>query len=98
MKAAMVNRGYVDKKLAPSYFLECLIYNSDNINFRKNGYNEIAISIINQFDRDLKNGMIINYLVQNEQDKLFGTSDLQWNIEDATTFVTQLIKFWNEYK
>jgi len=98
MKATMVNRGYIDKKLAPSYFLECLIYNSDNINFRKNAYNEIAISIINQFDRDLKNGMMINYLVQNEQDKLFGTSDLQWNIEDATTFVTQLIKFWNEYK
>jgi hypothetical protein len=37
------------------------------------------------------------YLVQNEQRKLFGSEDQQWNIEDATTFVNQLIKFWNEY-
>ena len=38
-----------------------------------------------------------NYLVQNEQSKLFGTNDQQWNIDDATIFVNQLIKFWNEY-
>jgi hypothetical protein len=40
---------------------------------------------------------MINYLVQNEQEKLFGTTDQQWNIDDATIFVNQLIKFWNEY-
>lgn len=98
MKAAMVSRGYIAKTLAPSYFLECLVYNSDDINFRKNTYQEITRSIIIQFDRDLKNGKMNNYLVQNRQDKLFGIGDLQWNIEDATAFVAQLIKFWNEYK
>ena len=98
MKAAMVNSGYITKTLAPSYFLECLIYNSDNINFRKSTYGEIATSIINQFDRDLKNGKMINYLVQNEQNKLFGMEDSQWDIGNATIFVAQLIKFWNAYK
>ena len=88
---------YILKTLAPSYFLECLIYNSDNINFRQSTYQEIAVSIINQFHNDIQNGKMINYLVQNEQDKLFGTTDQQWNIDDATFFVNRLIEFWNEY-
>jgi hypothetical protein len=97
MKAAMIDKGYITKTLAPSYFLECLIYNSDNINFRKNSYSEIAVSIINQFNNDVHSGKMTNYTVQNEQSKLFGTNDQQWNIDDATIFVNQLIRFWNEY-
>jgi|SRR5690606_5723803 len=97
MKASMIEKGYITKELAPSYFLECLIYNSDNSNFRNSTYQEIAVSIINQFSRDIKSGVMANYLVQNEQRKLFGSEDQQWNINDATTFVNQLIKFWNEY-
>lgn len=97
IKASMVQKEYILKTLAPSYFLECLIYNSDNKNFRQNTYQEIVVSIINQFHNDIKNEKMINYLVQNEQDKLFGTSDQQWNINDATLFVNQLIKFWKEY-
>lgn len=97
IKASMVQKGYILKTLAPSYFLECLIYNSDNINFRQSTYQAIAISIINQFHNDIQNGKMINYLVQNEQDKLFGNTDQQWNIDDATLFVNQLIKFWKEY-
>lgn len=97
MKASMIDKGYIAKELAPSYFLECLIYNSKNSNFRFNTYQEIAVSIINQFSTDLKNGTMANYLVQNEQRKLFGPEDQQWNIGDATTFVNQLIKFWEEY-
>lgn len=97
MKASMVDKGYITKKLAPSYFLECLIYNSNNSNFRKNTFGDIAVSIINQFYQDNKDGTMANYLVQNEQRKIFGNEDQQWNIEDATTFVTQLIKFWKEF-
>lgn len=97
IKAAMVNNGYITKELAPSYFLECLIYNSDNMNFRKTYFGEITVAIINQFHRDNLSGAMANYLVQNEQRKLFGNQDQQWNISDATTFVNQLIRFWNEY-
>jgi hypothetical protein len=98
MKASMVEKSYIDKPLAPSYFLECLIYNSDNANFRKSSYAEIAVSIINQFHDDLNNGKMEKYLVQNEQEYLFGTKDQQWNIKEATLFVNQLVKFWNEFK
>jgi hypothetical protein len=97
IKASMVDKNYITKELAPSYFLECLIYNSQNTNFRQSSYGDIAVSIINQFSTDLKNGSMANYLVQNEQRKLFGSEDQQWNIQDATTFVNQLIRFWNEY-
>lgn len=97
MKASMIDKGYITKELAPSYFLECLIYNSQNSNFRQSSNSDITVSIINQFSADLKNGNMVNYLVQNEQRKLFGSEDQQWNIVDATTFVNQLIRFWNEY-
>ena len=97
MKASMIDKGYITKELAPSYFLECLIYNSDNSNFRFTRYQKIADSIINQFSQDLNNRRMANYLVQNEQRKLFGTKDQQWNTEDATTFINQLKRFWKEY-
>ncbi|WP_309640740.1 nucleotidyltransferase [Flavobacterium sp.] len=97
IKAAMVRNGYINKTLAPSYFLECLVYNSDNSNFKQNTFQDISTSIINQFYRDSINGNMENYLVQNEQGKLFGSEDLQWNIIDAREFVTQIIRFWNEY-
>jgi len=97
MKASMVDKGYITKEIAPSYFLECLIYNSPNLNFRYNSHEDIAVSIINQFNSDLKNRTMANYLVQNKQRKLFGSEGQQWNIEDATIFVNQLIKFWHEY-
>ena len=97
MKATMVNRGYITKELAPSYFLECLMYNSANSNYKKNNYSDIMVAIINQFYNDNNDGTMAGYLVQNEQRKLFGSEDQQWNINDATTFVSQLIKFWNEY-
>ena len=67
IKASMVDNGYITKTLAPSYFLECLIYNSDNENFKSHSYSEIVISIINQFYTDLNNGNMEKYLVQNEQ-------------------------------
>lgn len=97
MKAAMVNKGYITKELAPSYFLECLVYNSNNTNFRNSTFGDITVAIINQFYTDNNDGTMASYLVQNEQRKLFGNEDQQWNIDDATTFVNQLIKFWNEY-
>ena len=97
IKASMIDKSYICKTLAPSYFLECLIYNSDNQNFRNSSYSEIAVAIINQFNSDLDNGSMENYLVQNEQRKLFGSEDQQWDINDASTFVGQLIKFWNEF-
>jgi hypothetical protein len=73
------------------------MYNSSNSNYRKSTYSDIMIAIINQFYNDNNDGTMATYLVQNEQRKLFGSEDQQWNIADATTFVTQLIKFWNEY-
>lgn len=97
IKASMVAKEYISKTLAPSYFLECLIYNSDNRNFRNSSYSEITAAIINQFSSDLDNGNMENYFVQNGQRKLFGLEDQQWDINDASTFVKQLIKFWNEF-
>jgi len=97
IKASMFDKGYIVKETAPSYFLECLLYNSIDSNYRNSTYQSIALSILQQFKSDLDNGYMQNYLVQNEQRRLFGSETQQWNIEDAKTFVQQIIKFWNEY-
>ncbi|MEB8432616.1 nucleotidyltransferase [Cocleimonas sp. KMM 6892] len=97
LKARMVDNGAINSDLAPSYFLECLIYNAQNNHFRKNTYIPIITDIINQLARDVNSGEINNYLVQNEQCKLFGDGNQQWNTGDATVFVARLIQLWNNH-
>lgn len=95
IKATMVNKQIINKKLAPSYFLECLIYNARNNHFRKHSYTPICADIISQFALDIRTEDFEEYLVQNEQRKLFGIGNQQWNVNDAKKFVGHLLNFWN---
>lgn len=97
IKATMIKKGNIIEGLTPSYFLECLVYNSKDSNFRKTHFREIIVAIMDQFHQDIESGTIANYLVQNKQRKLFGNEDQQWNITYAKIFIKQLIKFWLEY-
>lgn len=97
IKARMIERNYIQKDTAPSYFLECLLYNSDDANYCQQTYGGILLAILRQFKRDMESGAMSQYLVQNEQRNLFGNEMQQWNTTDAYQFVTQIIKFWNEY-
>ncbi|WP_282111697.1 nucleotidyltransferase domain-containing protein [Maribacter stanieri] len=96
LKATMVSHGQIGKKVAPSYFVECLVYNARNNHFKKYSYSPIIVDIINQFASDILSGEIHNYVVQNEQRKLFGSGDQQWSVDNATIFVTQLVKLWKK--
>lgn len=78
--------------LAPSYFLECLLYNVPNDRFsgtcRDIFYN--TIEWLSTADLD-------NFVCQNEQYQLFGSSPEQWSEEKAKAFVSAMVTLWNDW-
>ncbi|WP_211224379.1 nucleotidyltransferase domain-containing protein [Paenibacillus assamensis] len=88
----MDNRDLFDKSLAPGYFIEGLLYNVTNNNF-KNTYNQSMFEILNW----LHKADFDAFVCQNEQTMLFGPSPEQWNPENAQKFLTSMIKLWNDW-
>jgi hypothetical protein len=75
---------------APSYFLECLIYNVPNSEFGRT-YQHSFCNIINWlYENDLT-----ELICQNEQLKLFGSTPEQWSVYEARNFVNRAISLWN---
>jgi len=95
MKSRMVDKGLIDKSIAPSYFIECLMYNISNSNYIHATYSDTIMSILNSLN-NFQDGEMKKLICQNEQRYLFGTSDQQWNLVDCKILISQLIEFWNE--
>lgn len=92
MRSRLVSDGLISKDLAPSYFIEGLIYNIPEDRF--NGSYEEAFC------------NCINWLLENDRSKfvtpskkhwLFGDSSVQWTDSNCSQFLDALVKFWNEF-
>jgi len=82
----------IAKDFAPSYFLECLIYNVPDEKFGSN-YQGIFCDVVNwlaKVDFD-------NFVCQNEQLLLFGDTPEQWSIDNAKRLTQELIELWNNW-
>ena len=97
MKASLVDHQAMSSNTAPSYFVECLIYNANDSHFRNNSYQNIVIPIIYQFYNDDKSDNCNKYVCQNEQRYLFGSGDQQWNRNNAKEYIEKLIYVWENY-
>ena len=89
----MESTGRISVDLAPSYFVECLIYNAPDSAFQ-HSFQETYRSIVNwmaQNDLD-------RIVCQNGQQWLFGSSPEQWSVEDAKTFANELVSLWNNWR
>lgn len=95
IKAHLANNGVIDKKIAPSYFVECLLYNGLNQKFYSGNYQTTIYNLLDQFVKDFHTGAHRNYVVQNEQRELFGTGDQQWTAENANIFLKHAINLYN---
>jgi len=83
---------YISSSLAPSYFLECLLYNVPNDKF-SGSYQDVFCNIVNWLNKaNLK-----DFVCQNEQLKLFGDTPEQWLISEAERFIQKLIRLWNDW-
>jgi hypothetical protein len=77
----------MDKDIAPSYFIENLIYNSPAEAFN-GGYQEMLRKIFQNWLNDTENGRIEYYKCANGQDLLFSSENM-WDIDNAKEFITK---------
>lgn len=83
---------HISNSLTPSYFLECLLYNVPDENFR-GSYQEVFYNIVNWLDKaNLK-----SFVCQNKQLELFGDNPEQWSTYKAQRFIQNLIELWNSW-
>lgn len=95
-RSALVDKQRITDDLAPSYFIQCLLYNVPDKCFWGGNWQQILILVLNQLSVDLTNKNIGTYICQNGIIPLFGNSPEQWDIAKATTFINQVIKLNNE--
>ncbi|WP_148208136.1 nucleotidyltransferase domain-containing protein [Methanosphaerula palustris] len=88
----LVNDEKISKGLAPSYFLECLLYNVPNSKFGKN-YSDSYQNIINW----LSDCNLDDFLCQHGLYKLFGFSTEQWSKENAETLIKNYVDLWKDW-
>jgi len=91
----LVERGLISKDLAPSYFLECLLYNVPNCQFGKSyqlSYLQVLLWLIESLQSAFS-----SFICQNEQMPLFGNTPEQWSITNAQELVNAMILLWSEW-
>ncbi len=89
----LIDRRVISEDLAPSYFLESLIYNAPDRMFGSS-YQETCAGILNYFWKN----PIATFVCQNEQGPLFGDAPEQWRIEPAVQTISALIGLWNNWR
>ena len=85
--------GRIGADLAPSYFVECLLYNAPDWTFQS-GLQDSYCSIVNWMVQNNLDRLVC----QNGQQWLFGPSSEQWSVVNAKIFANQLVSLWNDWR
>ncbi len=85
----LVDRGVIPADLAPSYFLECLLYNVPDDKFGTN-FQSTFLQVITW----LPKADFSRFVCQNEQLPLFGSSPEQWSENRAYRFLEAMMELW----
>ncbi len=88
----LVSDGMISEDPAPSYFLECLVYNAPDSTFKasfQDTYSDIVNWMAQTNFSQLK--------CQNGQQLLFGSLSEQWSEHDAKALVSGLVNLWNNW-
>jgi len=88
----LVDRGRIAGPLAPSYFVECLLYNIPDHVFVAN--RQLAMREILESLRDTAKDL---FICQNGEVLLFGPAEEQWAIADADFLIKEMIRMWNNW-
>ena len=89
----LIGDGKLAEDLAPSYYVECLIYNATDSCFGGN-YGDTFCEVVSHLWK--RNFDTFN--CQNEVIPLFGNLPTQWNSDKATRFLTALREMWVNWK
>ena len=89
-RKGLVEKGLLKKDDAPSYFIECLLYNVPDSMFKS----ELAPTYSGIVDW-LKKAQLKEFVCQNGQVPLFGRGREQWTVQKAQGFVKALQGLWD---
>ena len=92
----LVNQGIVSEDLAPSYFLECLLYNVADKAYGQS-HQATFLSVIEWLADALGDGRGDGFVCQNGQLKLFGDTPEQWGHEKAVQLLLSLVELWRDW-
>jgi len=88
----LIDRGVAPQDLAPSYFLECLLYNVPNSKF-SGSFQDIFYEIVSW----LLQAQLSDFICQNEQMSLFGNTPEQWTTDNAKRFIRHMVDLWSNW-
>lgn len=91
-RSYLVEKGEIKEGLAPSYCIECLLYNVPSRKYTydlQDRYRDVVDWLVEAKISDFKS--------QNEIQDLFGNKSTQWDISDANEFIRNLVQLWNDW-
>jgi hypothetical protein len=88
----LVDQGHLAATVAPSYFLECFIYNVP-ANMFGQSYVTTFCNVFNW----LNNANFAAFMCQNRQLPLFGPTQEQWAEQSARTLLQHIQSLWNNW-
>ena len=92
MRTKLVNDGVIDKKLAPSYFIEGLLYNVPDDKFKAN-YADTFIECYNW----LQNADRGKFVCPSKQHYLLGDFPVTWPVANCDQFLEELKNLWTKW-
>lgn len=91
-RSYLVEKGEIEEGLAPSYYIECLLYNVPSNTYTY----DLQDRYQNVIDW-LVEATISDFECQNEIQDLFGSKSTQWSATDANKFIRKLVNLWNNW-
>jgi hypothetical protein len=91
VRSHLVDTGVLPEDSAPSYFVECLIFNAANAMFVAETWQDQFVQVYNFID----GADISRFLCANGIIPLFGSAQEQWNVESAQLFLWNVKTLWN---
>ena len=89
----MIDANMIEAGVAPSYYIEGLLYNAPN-NLYGTSYENTMVNVLNwvlEADRS-------SFLCANEQYLLLdGNADVTWNSQDCDTYLNGLVELWKNW-
>lgn len=94
MRSRMVDEGLIESGMAPSYYIEGLLYNVPNERFSSN-FQTCMVNILNWYSEDASKTDLV---CANEQYYLLRDGyHTSWNQEDCDAFISAAIELWNNW-
>lgn len=92
MRSRLVNAGVIASGVAPSYYIEGLLYNVPDDKFQ----NSLVETFVDSVNWILKANRAA-FWCPNREYLLFGNSKVQWPTADYDVFMNALIRLWNDW-